>query len=141
MAADRRSPFRQTEQCRLCAGGIQPSLRARFPSDPRASSISRCRSPHQPAAVGYQAVMDSSELEEEVGERAQRVERERESDDVECSVCWEMTEKKQAVSVCVSCGSHCERYAVSCWLRRSLAFCSSHPISSLTDCPDPALLC
>lgn len=76
-------------------------------------------------------MMDSSELEREVGERAWR-DGERERDD--------RGENKQCV--CFPCGQPvCAALCHVGMAAGVLALCSSHPISLLTDCPDRALLC
>lgn len=126
------------------------------PSDPRAaaSSISlwSCISMLDP---GPQSMMDSGDLEEEVGERAQRDgEREKERGGREkqtmerrvwfvCETERVMTkEKTSSVEfVCLSCvcplWAASVRCVMSCWHRGSLPSGSSHLISPLTECPDP----
>lgn len=82
-------------------------------------------------------MMDSIELEREVGERAggreggRNKQRERKRDDGGETVC---------VFMCVCCpaGSLCAALCHVGIAAGWLALCSSHPISSLTDCPDPA---
>lgn len=148
-------PFRPPENHRtlshLCWSERRPLLQALLSIWPTSCFIHQPLEPRQPLHPRPPRMMDCSDLEGEVGERAWRDE-EREGErnkhqgreSVVC-VCMRDAGRKQAMSsefvflVCpLWAASAC--CVMSCWHRGSLASCSSHPISLLTDCPDPALL-